>query len=166
MKINDNHMFHGAALTQIAEHPQFTAINAFKAATGVSRSVFRINDDIGVYLKYAAQPKGPFGEYVFTFKREHLAELETVGAAVSNVFVALVCVKGRNICCLPLAELKKLIQNRRNARGEDEGQCVVLVTLPERKGFRVYVNVPGKKKTMLGSPLLIPRNDFPDKIFS
>ena len=59
MKINDDHMYHGAALTQIAEHPQFTAINAFKHANRPSRSAFRINDDIGVYLKYASKPKGP-----------------------------------------------------------------------------------------------------------
>ena len=28
MKIRDDHMFHGAALIQIAEHPRFTAINS------------------------------------------------------------------------------------------------------------------------------------------
>jgi len=28
--IDDDHMFHGAALTQIAEHPAFTAINSFE----------------------------------------------------------------------------------------------------------------------------------------
>jgi len=30
MNIDDNHMYHGAALIQIAEHPQFTAINSLK----------------------------------------------------------------------------------------------------------------------------------------
>lgn len=30
MKIHDDHLYHGAALTQIAEHPLFIAINALK----------------------------------------------------------------------------------------------------------------------------------------
>lgn len=30
MKIHDDHLYHGAALTQIAEDDQFTAINALK----------------------------------------------------------------------------------------------------------------------------------------
>jgi hypothetical protein len=46
MKINDDHMYRGAALTQIAEHPRFTAINAFK----FSRSAFKANDGIGIYI--------------------------------------------------------------------------------------------------------------------
>jgi len=29
MRINDDHMYHGAALTQIVEHPTFKAVNAF-----------------------------------------------------------------------------------------------------------------------------------------
>ena len=57
MKINDDHMYHGAALIQIAEDPRFTAINVFQGGEGVSRSAFRINADIGVFLKYATKPK-------------------------------------------------------------------------------------------------------------
>lgn len=30
MKMNNDHMYHGAALTQIAEHPEFTAIKTIK----------------------------------------------------------------------------------------------------------------------------------------
>jgi hypothetical protein len=65
MKINDDHLFHGAALTQIAEHPQFTAINAVRFKGVLSRSAFRINDSLGVYLKYAQKPKQPAGDYIF-----------------------------------------------------------------------------------------------------
>ena len=165
MKINDDHMYHGAALTQIAEHPQFTAINAYKVGNDVSRSAFRINDDIGVYLKYAGKAKAPYNEYVFTFNTEQLGELASIAATVSHVYVALVCVGGRHICCLPQPDLNALIQKRRNAKGEEEDQYIILVTLPEGKAFRVYVNAPGKRKKLLGKQLLIPRNDFPNKIF-
>jgi hypothetical protein len=36
------------ALTQVAEHPAFTAINAFKTDGEKSRCAFRINDSIGI----------------------------------------------------------------------------------------------------------------------
>ncbi len=46
MKINDDHMFHGAALTQIAEHELFTSINAVRGSGKLSRSAFRVNESI------------------------------------------------------------------------------------------------------------------------
>lgn len=165
MKINDDHMYHGSALTQIAEHPQFTAINAFKTEEGISRSAFKINDDIGVYLKYSSAPKPPYNEYVFTFNREHLSELLLLSKKVSKVFIAFVCVKARQICCLSYPQLLRLIQARANAKGSSETQYSVLITAPQGKSFRVYVNAPGKRNTKLGE-IIISRNDFPDVLFS
>ena len=121
MKIDDDHMFHGAALIQIAEDPQFTAINSFKLAAGVSRSAYRINDDIGVYLKYASEPTPAFREYGFTFQKQHLAELEEISKAAVKVFVALVCVKARQVCCLPYQDLLTLVNTRRAAKGSPPG---------------------------------------------
>ncbi len=62
MEIREEHLYHGAALNQIAQHKQFTAINALKLKTRTSRSSFRVNDDIAVYLKYCNKPKGRFRE--------------------------------------------------------------------------------------------------------
>ena len=62
MKIADDHMYHGAALLQIAEHPRFTAINSIEVSDQKSRSAYRINDNIGIFLKYASKPSG-IGEY-------------------------------------------------------------------------------------------------------
>ena len=56
MKINDDHMYHGAALTQIAEHPTFKAVNAFWLNGKKSNAAFRINDTTGIYVKYAGFP--------------------------------------------------------------------------------------------------------------
>ena len=165
MKVDDDHLYHGAALIQIAEHPQFTTINSFKLTTGVSRSAYKINDEIGVYLKYASKPTPAFKEYVFTFRREHLNELKEIALKVEKVFMALVCVAAREICCLPYKPLTDLVAKRRAAKGAAESQYNVLVTLPARKSFRVYINKPGAKKTMLGKPRIINRNDFPDKLF-
>lgn len=53
MQIRDEHLYHGAALNQIAEHKKFTAINVLKVKGKASRSAFRINAQTDVYLKYA-----------------------------------------------------------------------------------------------------------------
>lgn len=165
MKINDDHMYHGAALTQIAEHPQFTAINAFKTAGSISRSAFKVNADIGVYLKYASKAKAPFSEYIFTFSVEHLAELKSLKRKSGSAFLALVCVKDRQICCLRYEEFLQLLDARKKAKGASEDQYTLLATLPAGKSFRVYVNAPGKRKTMLGKPIIVSRNGFPGIIF-
>jgi len=165
MKINDDHMYQGAALTQIAEDPQFTAINAFKTAGAISRSAFKVNADIGVYLKYASKPKAPFNEYVFTFSGDHLAELKSLKRKSGSAFLALVCVKERQICGLRYEEFMQLIDARKKAKGSSENQYTLLVTIPAGKSFRVYVNAPGKRKTMLGKSVIVSRNGFPGIIF-
>lgn len=165
MKINYEHLYHGAALNQIAEDPHFTAINAFKPNGQVSRAAFRINDDIGVFLKYCSDPVGTFDEYRFTFQAEQMEELEQLAEKCDKVFLALVCVKDGHVCCLPYSEFTKLVKRRRARKGEDEEQYQVLVTLPEGKAFRAYVNAPGVRKKMLGE-IKIPRNAFPSSLFA
>ncbi|HUX27663.1 MAG TPA: hypothetical protein VMV39_02700, partial [Terracidiphilus sp.] len=79
MHINDDHMYHGAALIQLAEHEQFTAINALKIKGKVVPVAYRINDDIAVYLKYATKPTAnKLKEYPFTFAQKQLEELEQI----------------------------------------------------------------------------------------
>lgn len=165
MKVHDDHLYHGAALIQIAEHPQFTAINSFKTGDGVSRSAFRINDDIGVYLKYASKPKKPFYEYQFTFQDSHLEELKEIANSTNRLYLALVCVEARHICALSFKKLLGLIDRRVERMGSSENQYALLVTMPANKAFRVYLNLPGKRKKMLGKPLLVPRNEFPGVLF-
>ncbi len=165
MKINDDHLYHGAALTQVAEHPQFTAINAFKNKAGISRSAFKVNDDIGLYLKYASTPKGTYNEYVFTFTVAHFGELRALQKKSSSVYLALVCVKDRHICALSLEQLEAMVAHRRSKKGGSEEQYTILVVLETGKSFRVYVNAPGTKKTMLGKPLVVKRKDFPNRLF-
>lgn len=166
MQIHNDHLYHGAALTQIAEHKQFTAINAFKMKDGISRSAFLINDEIGVYMKYATKPKLPYKEYGFTFRVEHLAELEKIAKKCDSVFIGLVCVNDRQICCLRYETLLDLVEKRKADRGMSENQYIVLVTLPQNKAFRVYMSPAGVKKKILGDPILIARNAFPDALFS
>jgi hypothetical protein len=167
MHIDDDHMFHGAALIQIAEHEQFTAINSLKIQGAVVPVAYRINDDIAVYLKYASKPSGnQYREYPFTFKRDHLKELESIFKSNPKLFIGLVCVKDRCICCVSYNQLAELIERRKKSKGSDEDQYVILVTAPKGKAFRVYVNAANKKNRLLGKALIVARNTFPNAIFN
>lgn len=165
MNIDDDHMYHGAALIQIAESPQFTAINALKLGKEVVRVAYRINDDIAVYFKYATKPNAAYGEYVFTFTKDHLAELAAIAASAPKTFIALVCVKDREICCISHSTLADLAARREKAAGHPEDTLTVLVTAPENKSLRVYVNAPGKKGSILGKAVIVSRSAFPKIVF-
>ncbi len=165
MKIDEDHKFHGAALVQIAEDPHFTAINALKLNGETARNAYRINDNIGVYLKYATKPVTRYKEYRFTFSKEHLDLLVKLKSATGKVYLALVCVSGREICCLPYEKLLELIEARHAAKGSKEEQYVIPVVLPQRKSFRVYINSPGERGRILGEEHIVSRNDFPSKLF-
>ena len=165
MKIHDDHLYHGAALTQIAEHSQFTAINAFKDGKKISRSSFLINNDIGVYLKYSSKPTGRFKEYIFTFLKSHLTEIEEIEKRSKKAFVALVCVKDREICLVSRKELSELIEERKKEVGTSEASYTVLVVVPKGKSLRVYMNAPGVRKTKL-SEKIVARKAFPDSVFA
>jgi len=165
MRIHDDHLYHGAALIQIAEHQQFTAINALKLKNKILRTAYKVNDDIGVYLKYTRRPTKTFREYRFTFNNDHLKELSDISDVINSLFLALVCVKAREVCCLSYRKFTALIKRRKRAKKADEDQYTLLVTIPQGKSIRVYVNAPGEKKTILGKQLIVPRNSFPMKLF-
>ena len=165
MKIYDDQMFHGAALIQIAEHPQFTAINSLKIGREVVRTAYKVNDEIAVFLKYAKVPNKGFQEYQFTFTTSHLKELISISSANPSTFIALVCIKDREVCCISYEQFSNLVDRRKNAAGKKEPQYVILVTVPKRKSMRVYVNEPGKRGKYLGKQITIHRNDFPEVLF-
>ena len=157
-------MYHGAALTQIAEHPQFTAINAFSTSGKISRSSFLVNNDIAIYLKYAKEPKGTFDEYLFTFNEEHLKEIKTIHKKAHKAFVVLVCVKDRQICCISHDEIFEMIDERKRRKKAPEKTYTILVTVPKSKSLRVYMNAPGKKKVYI-KERVISRSKFPTVVF-
>jgi hypothetical protein len=166
MKIHDDHMYHGSALIQIAEHPEFTAINSLMVKGHVLHNSYRINDVIGVHFKYASTPTKAWQEYPFTFPEDELDELSQIRNVVEKLFLGLVCVKDREICCLSYEQLKGLIDARKAEKGAPENQYVVLVTAPKNQRLRAYVNVPEVKRLMLGDALIVSRNSFPDLLFS
>ncbi|MCC6241528.1 MAG: hypothetical protein IT353_01750 [Gemmatimonadaceae bacterium] len=165
MRVHDDHLYHGSALIQIAEHEQFTAINALKVSGKTVRVAYKVNDDIAVYLKYASKPIGKAAEYVFTFTTDHRAELAKIVAASPKTYLALVCVKDREICCVPYSTLMELAERRDRALGHKEEALSVLVTVPAGKGMRIYVNAPGTKGKTLGKEVIVARSAFPSIVF-
>lgn len=165
MKIRDDHLYHGAALIQIAEDHRFTAINALKIGAKVINSAYKINDHIAVYFKYAVKPHGKYKEYVFTFRSDHLLHLRKIAAANESAFIAMICVDAREVCVITVDQLHDLINRRQKANGGPEDQYTVLVTAQAGKSLRVYANHPGKKGTILGKQLVVSRNAFPSALF-
>jgi len=108
---------------------------------------------------------GGHQEYVFNFQRPHLEELDEIHTLIPTIFIALVCVKDREVCCLRYEQLLQLVNDRRTERGADEAQYVILVTAHPGKQLRAYVNAPAKKNFILGEPLTIPRTNFPKALF-
>jgi len=166
MKIIKTALFQGAALLQIAEYPTFKAINPFVLENGAnSRSAFIINTDTAVYIKYAQKTTKAFGEHLFGFTELNFTELNELKKRFkSRVFVVLVCMKANEICVLTLDELQEHVMRRKSAKGANEPQYQILVTVPANSAFRVFVNDPGKKKKALKEQK-VPRNRFPRVIF-
>ena len=165
MQIHDDHMYHGAALIQIAEHPEFTAINSLRIKGKLLPNSYKINDTIGVHFKYASSPTKAFNEYTFNFPQDELDELAQIHGVVDKFFLGLVCVKARQICCLSYSQLITLIDRRKAAKGGNENQYVILVTAEKNKSLRAYINAPNVRKTIQGKSLIINRNSFPNLLF-
>jgi len=164
MRINDDHMYHGAALTQIAEQPIFKSINAFWNKGKRSSCGFRINDTTGVYIKYAASSRGHTREYLFTFSEAHLQEFRTLREQCQSVFAVLVCIGDKCICVVSYGQIMELIKLRTDAKGHQEDQYQIIVEVPPNKQFRVYTNMPNRKGIRLGE-ILVARNAFPQILF-
>ncbi|PIF77529.1 hypothetical protein CLU95_4704 [Variovorax sp. 54] len=162
--IDDDHLYHGAALIQIAESLRFTAINSLKIAKRVLGMGYLINDDVAVYLKYASEPNEAHEEYVFTFAEGHLSDLEKTAHKYEKTFIALVCVQEREICCISYAQLMELKAAREKSSGQKEGVLAVLVTAPKKKQLRVGVNAAHQKNNY-AKVMKVARNAFPEVIF-
>lgn len=165
MRINQDHLYHGAVLTQIAEHEQFTAINAVRVKKRPHRSAFKINDTHCVYLKYATKPTKPYDEYIFTFQKSHLDDLKKLAQKSDRLFLALVCVKDQEICLVPYQTLLDLIAKRRAKKGSAESQYTLLVFLKSGGKFRVNMNLPNRRKHYVADSILVARKDFPNRLF-
>ncbi|ADN00376.1 hypothetical protein [Dickeya dadantii] len=165
MKIRLEHQYIGAAIMQIAEHDQFTAINYIDVNGRKINNAFFINNHCVIFCKYATE-HNINGEYVFTFNKDHIEQIEDIKEQKSvEVYICLVCISASEICCLSKNQYDQLINNRRKSKGNDEEKYNILVTAPSGRSLSAYVNAAGKKMEYAGNPIKISRNSFPDIIF-
>ena len=140
-----------------------------------SRCAYRINTDIGVYIRAATKPVN--GEYISNFKKENIEELTALESVCKKaVFVVLVCYnakaihKGsrmaqyRQICVLRPSQIKALIETK-GAGAPATAQHNILITVPSSKSMRARITIPGKKGGRMELTHKIPRNAFPNLIF-
>jgi hypothetical protein len=166
MHIFDRDLPYGAALKQIADHKLFKSINAEWHGEQKSRCAFRVNTDIGVYIRLATKPVN--GEYVFNFKKAQTQEIEEMKVSCKgNVFIVLICYEAREVCVLRVKHLEALIAARTETAGDapSSGQHNVLITVWGSKSMRARVTVPGRKHKRIKLTRTIPRNAFPKLIF-
>lgn len=116
MTIDKEDKYYGAALIQIAEYEQFTAINSFRPLGKPSRCSFVINADIGIYLRYRSEVNPTrHSEFSFHFNGSNLEDLEELDRRSGRVFIGLICDEAREVCCIPYAKLLDLITERFDA---------------------------------------------------
>ena len=172
MKIADDHLFYGSAIIQVAEDESFTAINRFQSERVDSQCAYWVNQDIGLYLKYRTEPNFEAmiddknaKVYIFVFNSETRRVIDEMANRSDRVFLGLVCVEDRQICCVSLAEYKDLLRRRFEALGEEDEQFRIQVGFTSGGKFRVYVTTPKRKGVPLGRVLRIAQSDFPSKVF-
>lgn len=145
-RIDEYHRYHGAALSQVAEHPDFSSVN--KVVGMDSRSVYQINHNIGMYVKHSTLENN---EWRFTFAPTHQEEVRQLFVRFPDrTFVVLVC--GDEICCLTYGEYAACIDEN-----FDESEWLE-IWRPEGGRFRV--------RGACGElPRKIPLNRFPGFLF-
>jgi hypothetical protein len=144
MKIQQKHLFHGAALTQIVEDPRFTALNKADEKYGH----YQINHNKRLLVKYTANNRSPWS---FTLQSDDIDTIMNDIYSEQESFLCLVCGK-KTICILTAEEFENLVDaNSENAQW-------IKVESPPNSGMRVS----GSEGNILS---VIAHNTFPKKLF-
>lgn len=144
MRIQEKDLYHGAALTQIVEHPSFKALNKVDDRYGH----YLINHDRRMLVKYRTNSEAP---WQFSFPPAETALLKEDLGTDLRVFLCLVC-GPETVAILKEDEFHSVL-------GLDvEGQQWVRVDLPPGGSMRVRGSAGHLTRT-------IPHNAFPKKVF-
>lgn len=142
MKVQEQDIYHGIALTQLVEHSSFKAVNK----TSKTYGLYDLNHDRRLFVKYRSNENEPWS---FTFQP---AEMKVIGVPTErDTFVALVC-GTTTVCALMLDELEAVLDLSVN------GTQWVRVEAPAGASMRVF--------GPLGRlPRVVPHNSYPQKLF-
>lgn len=149
VKVQEQHLFHGAALTQVVEHPSFKALNRASAKYGH----YLINTDRYIFVKYRKPSRnGRTDSWTFQLQPSELRTIERAVAEHDKVFVTLVC-GATTICALDSQELSALVDlSSKSAQS-------ISVSIPRGGSCHLH----GSKGAL---SRVIAHNAFPEKLFS
>lgn len=145
MKIQEHDLFHGAALTQIVQHPSFKALNKLDSKFGH----YRINADICILVKYRKNGESP---WQFILNNSEIETLKSDYESDDNLFLCLVCAES-TICAINKEQINQLVD----------------LSASGQQWIRVEVPVGGSiwLKGSLGSIKgCIAHKNFPENLFS
>ncbi|KVZ59649.1 hypothetical protein [Burkholderia ubonensis] len=145
MKIQEKDFYHGAALTQITEHPSFKALNT---ANMGNYGHYLVNTDTHVFVKYRTGP-APAWNHVFSVGE--LKALQKLRKKTENVWIALVC-GDATVCLLDSNQTDTLLDL------DDEEQQRIKVEVPNGGSCRVSGSAGDLKR-------VVRHNDFPARLF-
>ena len=146
MKIQEKDRYHGAALTQIVEHPSFKALNKADGKYGH----YQVNHDRRIMAKYSKKPKSP---WQFTFSADDIQTISEDSERTGyRVFVCLTC-GSSTVCTLREDEIADVLDL------SSMTQQWIKVEVP--KGGSIHVS-----GTNGSCRRAIAHNGFPDKVFS
>ena len=145
MQIQEKHLIHGAALTQIVEHESFKALNR----AGPEMGHYVVNTDTRLLVKYSKHEASPWS---FTFNISHVDILAQDMASGYSVFLCLVC-GTTTVIALNEDEIRTAIDL------EDSGTQWLRVELPQGGSPHVRGKAGSLKRT-------IPHKSYPSRLFS
>jgi len=145
MKIQEQDFYHGAALTQIAEHQSFKALNKGSKRYGH----YLVNADCHVFVRYS---KADGETWTFTFNPDQLEPINNVIKSSATPFLCLVCGE-LTICLLDQSQIEQVIDL------DSPSNQWVRVQVPSGKSCKVS----GSNGTLKRR---IPHNAFPKKLFN
>jgi hypothetical protein len=145
MKIQEHDQFHGAALTQIVQHPSFKALNKLDSKFGH----YRINADICILVKYRTNRESP---WQFILNGAEIETLKSDCEADDTNFLCLVC-GDSTICAINRDQIKQLIDLSAT------GQQWIKAEVPDGGSIWLKGSSGSLKRC-------IPHKNFPDILFS
>jgi len=143
MKVQDQDIYHGIALTQLVEHDSFKAINK----TSPKYGLYDLNQNRRLFVKYSTN----VGEvWQFTFGP---VELALIGAeSERSTFVVLVC-GTTTVCALSLDEIETALDLGAT------GTQWIRVEAPAGASMRVTGSIGSLRH-------VVPHNSYPNKVLT
>jgi hypothetical protein len=145
MLVDKQDLYHGAVLTQITEHPSFTALNKPDTLYGH----YVVNHETRLFVKYLTKESSAWH---FRFSVDEMQSIQSDMEVTGRVFLCLVCGQ-KTICALNIQEFSNVIDLT-----SSEIQTIT-VEVPPGGSMHVKGTAGELEKT-------VKHNSFPDKLFA